>query len=264
MAWNVLQTTFRLGGSDRPPKTQNEAEQQRWHPLSDCRHDKRFAGSRWIQHMDDDSVLPDKIMIYDANGQMAGMQSLIPSEDFVGKDCTDNKYYVKETINTRTIHGHIQFCVTTMYFRDPASICNGASGEDQLFQQIGKSFRKKNLVAIPKTFDEAKADSEHWHIDKYFPGMGHHTTSNVDRDNCKTLMPFQGLYAWLDGECRNIGFAATHCNTKTPAGKVWEKPNVLIGKMIMNNLTQCLEDLSSKSQITVMHVYLGGSTEYCT
>ena len=53
--------------------------------------------------MTDDAMVPDKIMIYDSDGQMAGIQSLVPSEDFVGMDCTENKYYLKDTINSKEV-----------------------------------------------------------------------------------------------------------------------------------------------------------------
>merc|ERR1712142_2282 len=261
MTWNVLQTTFRLGLSDRPPQTEGEAESQGWQKLSDCQTNERFAGSRWLQPVDGSSMVPDKVMIYDAHGQIAGMQSIIPIGDFVNMSCTENEYYAKELINSA------EFCVTTMYFTDPAFICNSDNlmfGEDQLFLQRGTGYQMEHLVTIPKTYDEAKGDPEHWNIDKWFPFMGHHTTGKINRDDCKAVMPIQGLYAWLDGECRNTGFVWSHVNTKTQKQSGWEKPSESVARKILNDVHECMIEAAKKNQVTTMHVYLGGSTKHCS
>lgn len=264
MAWNELRTAFRRRSSDTPPKTENEAVDQGWQKISDCHSGRRFAGSRWLQYVENHTMVPDKIMIYDTDGQMAGIQSLVPSEDFVGMDCKENKYYLKETINSK------EYCVTTMYFTDPIFICGKKKrrrpAEDQLFIQKGAGYRKKNLIGFPKTYDEAKADPNHWHIGKYFRFMGHHTTHMVNRDICGFSMPIQGLYAWLDGECRNTGFVWSHVNTKTPDRNGWDEPrpnDVTVG-LVMNNVPECMYESLEKSHVITMHVYLGGSTQQCS
>jgi len=241
----------------------------------------RFAGYRYAQAAaKNDGPLgmengkPNMIIIFDAAGKMAGTQSLVPSDSFVGWDCLENEYYTKENITDLITGDTTEFCVTTMYFKDPSSICNKDlvdSAKDALYLQKKDSFKPENLLHFPETYDEAKNDQVNWHIDHYFLGMGHHITPNTHGSNdCKSIAPVQGLYAEEFGVgCHNQGFVWQHYNTKVEdvrmgkKGDEWEAPPTFAVKQILRNPAQCLLDASDKKLAKTMHVFLGGYTKKC-
>ena len=57
-----------------------------------CFH--RFAGVRYLPPMD----VPDKVLIFDSDGQVIGLQSGAPEFHFMSGDCTKNDFYVRDTI----------------------------------------------------------------------------------------------------------------------------------------------------------------------
>jgi len=261
MAWNDLQTTFRgFYKSDTPPRTLEVAKAFGWTKVSDCDSTYEFAGIRMLEPTGK-KALPDKIMIYNQRGEVAGMQSLIPADDFVNLDCTDNEYYVTEMITVRD--SSVKFCMATIYFAKPDTICrlDGKDKGDLLYLQKGTN--PANYRTLLRTYDEVDTNKD-WHKDKYFPAMGHHATSNIDRDNCNAGAPLQALYAWFEEECRLTGFAWTHLNTKTLEGCCFEKPNSWIVRMIGNDVPQCVLDASGNRLLTTQHVWLTNSTTHCT
>lgn len=263
MAWQDLRTTLRknlLNPSDKPPRTEDEAELKGWRKITDCCSGNDFAGTRRLQP----AQVPDKIMIYDLNGHVAGMQSLVPADAFVANDCTDNPYYTKESISLGETS--MMFCMTTMYFTDPSTICSfgepEGAHEDQLLLQKGRGYHPEQLLALPKTYAEAKKDPEHWNIDWYFVMMGHHVTAKENRDDCKLKVPIQALYSWVDDECKLTGFVWAHSSTSI-TGNTWEKSDSYTMKWILNPPQQCSLDSADKGLVTSMHVFLYPSTKYC-
>jgi len=192
---------------------------------------------------------------------IAGMQSLVPKEDFIDQDqCTDNPYYSIETIAGK------EYCVLTMYFQYPETVCNfyGAT-EKKLYLQKGNSW---DWIRVESTWLETQDYSNHWNLDKYFPGMGFHATwKEDDPEDCRMAAPIQGLFAHMGGfdgygDCFNTGFVFVHYNTKT-TGHGWEKPGSKPVSLILNKPSQCQLDAADKSLVTSMHVFLGGSTKPC-
>jgi len=261
MAWNDLQTTFRgWYNSDKPPRTLENAKDQGWTKISDCCSTPEFAGIRMLEPTGEKAV-PDKIMIYNQQGEVAGMQSLVPADDFVDVDCTDNEYYVTQMITVGDTS--VKFCMATIYFAKPDTICRWHSTDKGDLLYLQKGTNPANYRTLLRTYDEVDNNKD-WHKDKYFPAMGHHATSNVNRDDCSAGAPLQALYAWFEGECRLTGFAWTHLDTKTPEGCCWEKPNSWIVRMIGNDVPQCVLDASGNGLLTTQHVWLTNSTTHCT
>ena len=68
-----------------------------------------------------------------------------------------------------------QFCLATMYFTDPATICTSGEKTDVLVFQEGSTYNEVDkLVHAPRTWNEAQNDN--WVNQLYFLGMGHHVT----------------------------------------------------------------------------------------
>ena len=70
----------------------------------------------------------DKVLIYDKNGYIAGMHSLVPitaSADSSKFDYTKSGYYQKTTIDS------IEYWMTTAYFLDPSQICSQGRSEQE-------------------------------------------------------------------------------------------------------------------------------------
>jgi len=260
-------TTFRLlGSSDVQPMTISDTVPNS-QPIGDgCGNDNaRFAGHRIVNGETGSTRNPDMILIFDAAGNAAGMQSLIPSSE-LNWDCTDNEFYTKENITIKYTHDTkaIEYCMTTIYFRDPSTICQkDHTAQNKLHLQKGDSFKPENLVTFPETFLEAENDRDQWTIDNYFLGMGHHITNNEkDSNDCQKFMPIQALYAYKDGHCHNTGFVWMHANTKV-AGPGWEEPPEAVVKQILSKPAQCQLDGARNKISKTMHVFLGGSTTYC-
>jgi len=261
-------TTFRLpGSSDVQPMTTQEALHHTDYEYLEidenaCNGTTKFAGYRWINGLDLElnGRGTSMIIIFDAQGNAAGMQSVIPSSEFYW-DCTENEFYTKENITMRYTQ---EYCMTTIYFRDPSTICDKEhNAPNKLHLQKGDSFKPENLVTFPETFKEAENNRDQWTIDNYFLGMGHHITNNEkDSNDCQSFMPIQALYAFKDGHCHNTGFVWMHANTVVK-GSEWEEPPESVVKLILSKPAQCQLDGAKNKVSKTMHVFLGGSTTYC-
>lgn len=252
--WVELTTTFGL--KNPQPRTAAEAQSAGWVKIEDPSN--RFAGARYHPPMD----VPDKVLIYDTVGQVAGLQSGAPEADFVSGDCTKNDFYVRDKING------IQFCLATYYFKNPWTISKVAAMDDEMEEEIhlqrGDSWEAEgSLIRVPQYYSELKDNPDKWVLHRYFSGMGQHATRpDAILEDCITATPFQALYAWNDDhECVNSGFVASHLSTTTGDG--WEKPGSDVIDMIFVNPPQCVLDAGHAGNATTMHVFLGGSTTHC-
>ena len=102
----------------------------------------------------------DKVLIYDKNGYIAGLQSLVPvtaAADSSQFDYSQSGYYQKITIHS------IEYWMTTAFFMDPNLICSkGRSDQEfrsegtvqKLFFQNGPLL--SDLYEAPLTEDLAK------------------------------------------------------------------------------------------------------------
>lgn len=265
-AWTEMLTTFPKFNSH--PDNRTAAEDEHWLPVSICRNgcSGSFTGNRFVQPSNN-SADPELIIIFDTNGEPAGMQSLVPANNFVGWDCEDNDFYVKETVRYFDIEANDtntkEFCMTTMYFTNPIHEPN-VYEQDQLILQKGRGINEDNLVKIPTKYEEAKEDKEVWNTASYFPGMGHHMLPNKEEDFCTKAMPIQTLYAYKDGECGSSGFVWTHINVNNE-GNGWEKVTMPIVKAIAGPVTlaDCFENAVNNGLVRTMHVFLNSTTDQC-
>jgi len=274
----IFDTTFRpFGPADSQPTKVEDAKAQGWILMNaECNADpkvSRFAGYRYLQP----SVIAEGeeqsnfVQLYDADGMVAGTQSLVPVDKFMW-DCTYNEFYVKENI-TLPQTAHIrEFCVSTMYFRDPTTLCTKMEEvEDELFIQKKDSFAVESLVPMPKTFQDAKDNQYFWAIDNFIPRMGHHITPNLhESEDCKSYLPLQVLYAHIDGHCRNSGFVWSHWGAVVndqdevrPHGSQWEVTTEWVVKTILTSPSQCELDYGGKRLIRTQHHWLLDSRSYC-
>merc|ERR1712212_347712 len=267
---NQVHTTFGLL-SDRWPMTRDELESSGYGYvlLNELRCEAGgYVGWRYVP---DPSLhgTPNVVLMYGSSPlyggpHIAGMQSLVPKEDFIDPNqCTDNPYYTIETIAGK------EYCVLTMYFQHPETVCDfdGADKEKNLYLQKGNNpnwIRNQQWIRVWDTMLNVQYHFSTWNVDKYFPGMGFHTTRvEDDPEDCRMAVPIQGLYAHMglfdDADCFNTGFVFVHYNTKT-TGHGWEKPGSTPVSLILNKPSQCQLDAADKSLVTSMHVFLGGST----
>jgi len=259
-----LHTTFRaLSKSDVQPM---DMDAKGFSKLNGCNDSTTYAGYRYVQ--DAGTGNPTMVIIYDETAyEAAGIQSLVPSNTFVGYDCSINEFYTKETING------VEFCIITAYFKDPSTLCIDQGDHyvpNQLYFQIGDSFAPENLVKAPKTWKEAEDNQDFWKLSRFFPGMGHHITRNEHGSHdCKSYMPFQVLYAYRDGHCVNTGLVFQHFNTNVKDNRsnkksdAWEAPPGTAVKIIIKDPDQCQVESADKGLVKTMHAFLGGSVTYC-
>jgi len=236
----------------------------------DCNADPSMshAGYRLVQ---DGS--PTMAILYDSKFRAAGMQSLVPSDTFVGYDCLENGYYAKETIED------VEYCVTTIYFKDPSAICQvdsdqvdsneEAAAAAQLHIQKGNNFQAENIVPVPKSHRYA-VSNQFWSDGGYFPGMGQHVsyipTYPHFSNDCTKMIPFQFVYGRVDGHCVNTGFMFSHWNTTVVDDHrhAWETLPVGVVVTIRKVHYYSCEIVAAKKKMEKsMHVFLGGSTDYC-
>jgi len=252
--WHELSTTFLK--NHHQPRTVADAEAAGWIRINGC-EDTRFAGNRYARTLE----FPDMMLLYDNQGKVAGMQSVIPQEE-LAFSCKENvnEFYVHDVINGK------ELCLTTAYFVDPpASICfvqeDSVMLSDQLSFQMGEGFGDANLYKVPQTHDAA-VNSEAWIEQDYFLGMGHHMTPPYDTQDCTKVKPFQAMYAEEGIHCKNSGFVWQHIS-KTPARDGWEKPPKVAVEMILKHPPKCILDGAADGLATTMHVFMGRSTNYC-
>jgi len=282
-----IHTTFRaLQSSDTQPMTLADAKSNYY--FEDVEPDQRFAAAHRMYRKSwegkrSDKHLTDFTFLFDADGNVAGMQSAVPSQSFAQK-CTDNQFYqtAKFTHTDSPNKFEVEYCLTTIYFRHPSTISTKGykadPSKDILYLQKGASYDDANLVAFPKKYkdavEDAKKSDAFWKIDKYFPGMGHHITRRESDNNCQDFMPIQGLYAHvggIGGECINTGFVWAHANSTvkdegifSPDGKEsWETPPRAAIGLILDNPAECQLKLAEESVAKTQHVFLGGSTTFC-
>jgi len=255
--WVELTTTY--GSLNPQPQTLAEAKAAGWVIIDNST--ERFAGVRYIPDMD----VPDMVLIFDSDGQVIGLQSGAPEVDFVSGDCTQNDFYVRDTIDT-IVNGTIvgeQFCLATYYFKDPRVPRGSMNDVEEIHLQMGDSWMSpNNLIRVPKYYSELK-DNQQWVLGNYVQGMGHHASFPDALEECITPTPFQALYALNDeNECVSSGFVASHMSTTTGDG--WEKATSGMLKAIFKNLPQCTLDAGDNGKTTSMHVFLGNSTSQCS
>ena len=146
-------------------------------------------------------------MIYDVQGYIAGMQSVVSKKfDTSQYDFENSGWYKKGTLLGEDVY------LLTVYFTDPTKICSkGRSAKDFENQGIGNVlwFEKTDgsLVQAPLKMDQADEDC-FWFRHKCFLNMGTHYL-NMGYGNitdCRKASPMQLIY--IDNHL--VGFALQH------------------------------------------------------
>ena len=121
-SWYSFRTTFKLPiPGDYQPWLQSEAEERGWIKVSeDCSEGASFPGFRYAPPGDN----PEMVVIYDVNGFIAGMHSIVAKKFDLGSfNFAGSKWYRSDNVLGEDAY------LTTAYFVDPAIICQG--GRDQ-------------------------------------------------------------------------------------------------------------------------------------
>jgi len=239
----------------KQPKTQKEAESENWAliPNEGCIDTKTgFKGFRFVPPWND----PEFIVIYDKNGFIAGMQSIVP------KALTANSNYKFESspwYKEDTVNG-IKVYLTTAYFTNPNNICLTGRTQDA-FDGEGTGnilwFLKNNgnFHEAPLTIGQADQDC-FWNRHKCFMTMGVHYFNfgyDENADICEELTPFQLMY--IDNKLN--GFVWQHNAPLT--GEKWEVTVIKAVYMSINKPPKCLLEEVKKKMARSMHVFLRGN-----
>jgi len=248
--WPDLKTTFGLNPFGNAfmsrPRTVAEAEEAGWQLMDSC--NGQFLGHRYVEPAD-----PSLILLFDDAGYIAGSQSGVLAEhvDEAVNPVSSNQYYQAGDFLGSA------FWFTTVYFVDPALICNGGRSAEQ-FEAQGTGDRvlvqqgptPDNFLEIPLTQEGADADPA-WYDHLCFLGMGdHYLQFNYQPDqDCTSVAPFQILY----DQGVITGFVWQHIGTFP--GDKWEHPDANGVSMIIDRPPTCIGDLLEYPGLSTLHHY---------
>jgi len=195
---------------------------------------------------------PAVVLIYDVNGYIAGMQTMLPVSDYTPHPGTRAKVFVKYPANG------VDYWVVTAFFVDPTIVCKPGRTPDQYSQQgtgdrlvlqIGQTLTGSDMLNIP--MQESQITTTAWTLGHCFVTMGVHYWYNVTLDmNCGDFLPFfilyndDGLNAW--------GYAL---NTKGGTSQRYEHPPLSAISGFMNPVPKCFSTDPAFADRSTMHVY---------
>jgi len=259
--WYNLKTTFApnpFGAFTDQPRTVDEAEAAGWTLLSDD------CGKRYAPPSEGNTH--EMIMIYDVNGFIAGMHSV------VSKASADESPFEFEKSSWYRLDDSLGYeaFLTTAYFVDPATICEGGRSQadydkdgtgNVLWFQHGDDLHK-----APLTGPEAD-DSTFWNKHQCFVNMGRHYFNlgyDADADACnadgpEAFTPIQLLYS---GGVMN-GFVWQHAANPSNVNGRWEQVATNALKFLIITPPQCLYDFADQFGVVTMHVYFRNYLTTC-
>ena len=262
----IYSTWYGKGFLDQP-RTVEEAKKANWFPVDDTKDCKDAAGGKFLgfRYAPPKSEPTEITLIYDVNGYIAGMQSVVP------KDKTfDDKYYKYSTTkmyNEDVING-VEVYVTTAYFVDPNVICDeGRNQKDfdndgtgvALFFQNGPS--PDDIVAAPLTAEEAKGTE--WYRYNCVENMGDHWIQmdpNDDNPRCDEGFPAMLLFEH-GGDRSLVGLMWAHVAWYTNTRN--EHARSAGFGYIFDKVPQCIYNLSKDPGMTSLHVYFKDYQQQC-
>jgi len=256
-SFQVHWTPLVFDGFVSQPRTAAEAEAAGWQLVSnDCSEGASFPGVRYAPVKDNG---PDMVVIYDVNGFIAGMHSVVLKKYSSGNWQSDSTWY-----RTETIFGEEAY-LTTAYFVSPEIICTGrtqaefdvdGTGNILLFQNGPTS---QDVIQAPPDLDSTAGTP--WYRHFCFVNMGrHYFQLNYDTNapcDSSSLVPIQLVYS---GGVLN-GFVWQHV-ARLP-GDLWEEVNGLAISQIIDRPPDCFYDLAVSPGITTMHTYLRNYGTLC-
>jgi len=251
--WDGLRVTWGLNPFSqwdfaKLPRDMSNDDMQGFVPMDDlCATKGPFAGRRYWVPSD-----PSLILLFDKNGYIAGMQTMIP----VGSYTPSTPMQGHPMINYNG-YWHL-----TAYYVDPSTICTTGRTADQfgsqgtgngLWIQNGTDYTTGNLLQIPMT--QAGMGSTSWTLGHCFYTMGVHYWYNVTKDmSCDNFFPFFILYN--DQKLNSWGFATNYAGGGS--NRYEHPPHSAIGGF-MNPVPDCFTSDPSFNALSTMHVYMTDS-----
>jgi len=266
--WYYLKLPFSINplfGFYDQPRTVDEAIEAGWTPVDDTADCKNSNGGKtWGYRYAPPGEYKEMLMIYDVNGFIAGMQSIVPKEDTL-----DDKYYGFSTsvmYNLDFVYG-MEAYLTTAYFVDPNIICDGGRSQEDFDRDgTGNVLMFQNgptpeyLYAAPLT--AAEAEGTEWYKHYCFINMGDHWFQldyDVDQP-CNEGFPAQLIFDH-QGDNPLVGFVWQHI--AGIKGDRWEHLSKGAVDAIVNTPPSCIYPLIDTPGIRTQHVYLKDYVETC-
>ena len=203
------------------------------------------------------------ILIYDVNGYIAGMHSVV-SKRFTSDDdpfSFDSSIWYRADV----LLNNDQVYLTTAYFVDPGLICGSGRSQEQ-FEVEGTGNRLvfqngpaiADLLSAPMDLDAADKDPI-WFKHFCFLNMGrHYFNLNYDENQpCDELIPIQLIYS---GGVLN-GFVWQHPSPLE--GERWEVVSAFGLNQIVDRPPACLLQLVDTPGVRTMHTYLRNYGTLC-
>merc|ERR1719228_2476337 len=257
-SWYNLKTTFNpnpMKGFFDQPRTVDDAEKAGWTRLTNSCGGS-FIGQRMAPPNNGNTH--EFIMIYDFNGFIAGMHSVI------NKEAADVSPFAFEKSLWYRLDDSLGYeaYLTTAYFVDPDTICKG--GRDKTaFDADGTGnvlwFQHGEYpITAPLTQEAADMD-DMWMEHKCFPNMGRHYFNlyyDADADACnadgpQAFTPIQLLYS--HGVMN--GFVWQHAANPDNSLARWEAVSAGALKFLIDTPPKCLYDFVAEIGVVTMHVY---------
>merc|ERR1712038_2210885 len=230
-SFQVHWTPLVFDGFVSQPRTAAEAEAAGWQLVSnDCSEGASFPGVRYAPVKDNG---PDMVVIYDVNGFIAGMHSVVLKKYSSGNWQSDSTWYRTETKFDVDGTGNI-----LLYQNGPTTA---------------------DVIQAPPDLDSTAGTP--WYRHFCFVNMGrHYFQLNYDTNapcDSSSLVPIQLVYS---GGVLNA-FVWQHV-ARLP-GDLWEEVNDLAISQIIDRPPDCFFDLTGSPGITTMHTYLRNYGTLC-
>jgi len=220
----------------------------------------QFRGKRFWESSD-----PSLVLLFDINGYIAGMQSMILQSQYPTPPPISTNFAIQSFTDT----DETKYWVLTVYFVDPSIICTTGRTAAQfssqgtgtgLWIQVGPN-PLKDTVQMPLL--ESDLPSTAWVKGKCFYTMGQHYWYNVSTGmDCNYFFPYCLLYnsGKLDAFCfaTNANVQDKHYDDPHPT------PSIL--SQFMTPVPTCMSTNPSFAAYTTMHVYMNDwprSTSNC-
>lgn len=266
-SWYYFRTPFNLiplFGFYKTPRLEADAQDDGWIMVSDgCNGDAKFPGMRYKET--EDMFEYNKFLIFDANGYIAGMQSIVPKELTLTQDMYDyeaSPWYVLDVIDGQEVY------LATAWFVEESVVCTGRSSAEFDDQGTGYilNLQKGETPAEFETapMSVAEAEGTDWYLHYCFVNMGDHMFQfNYDpNQSCDGGPPFQLLYDH-QGDKPLAGFVFLHFLKLE--GKGWDSPPPSEESItaIVDTPPTCLLDSIHDPGFATTHVYLLDYIETC-
>lgn len=252
---------FRMGWTPNPfdgfirqPWVEAEAIEQGWQQISnDCSEGASFPGSRYA--LANEEYGANMVLIYDVNGFIAGMHSVLLKKYSSGNWQSDSPWYRSDTIFGEDAY------LTTAYFVNPDVICTGRTQSEFDVEGTGNTLqflKGQELETVPLDIDSTDGSGWYKHfclfnMGRHYFQLNHDTSAACDAN----LVPIQLMF---QGGVLN-GFVWQH--VATIPGPLWETPGEKGVTAIIDRPPDCLFDLVKSPGVTTMHIFVRDFKTWC-